>query len=74
MERENIVLKKSMEFSVEIADFTSKLTANGRKVIADQLLRSGLSIGANVWEAQDAESKKDFIHKIKLASKEASET
>jgi four helix bundle protein len=38
------------------------------------LLRSGTSIGANVFEAQNAESKSDFIHKMKIAAKEASET
>ena len=43
-------------------------------VLSRQLLRSGTSIGANVREAQNAESKADFIHKIKLAAKEADET
>jgi four helix bundle protein len=43
-------------------------------VIARQLLKSGTSIGANVREAQNAESKADFIHKIKIAAKEADET
>jgi four helix bundle protein len=43
-------------------------------VIARQLLKSGTSIGANVREAQNAESKADFIHKFKIAAKEADET
>jgi four helix bundle protein len=43
-------------------------------VIANQLLKAGTSIGANVMEAQNAESKADFIHKMKLAAKEAEET
>jgi len=43
-------------------------------VIAKQLLRSGTSIGANIFEAQNAESRADFIHKMKVAAKEASET
>ena len=43
-------------------------------VIAKQLLRSGTSIGANIFEAQNAESKADFIHKMKIAAKETSET
>ena len=43
-------------------------------VIARQLLRSSTSIGANVFESQNAESKADFIHKMKIAAKEASET
>jgi four helix bundle protein len=43
-------------------------------VLARQLLKSGTSIGANVMEAQNAESKLDFIHKLKIAAKEADET
>jgi len=43
-------------------------------VIARQLLKAGTSIGANVREAQNAESKPDFIHKMKIAAKEADET
>jgi len=43
-------------------------------VIANQLLKSGTSIGANVRESQSAESKSDFIHKLKIAAKEANET
>jgi four helix bundle protein len=47
----------------------------GRKkyVISNQIIRSGTSIGANVKEAQNAESKADFIHKMKIALKEADE-
>ncbi len=41
--------------------------------IANQILRSGTSIGANIKESQNAESKKDFVHKLKIASKEADE-
>ena len=43
-------------------------------VIANQLLKSGTSIGANVFEAQYSESRVDFIHKMKIALKEANET
>jgi len=50
------------------------LTNEKKFVIAKQLLRSSTSIGANVFEAQNAESKADFIHKMKIAAKEASET
>lgn len=42
--------------------------------MARQLFKSGTSIGANIWEAQDGESKADFLHKIKIAAKEAMET
>ena len=44
------------------------------RTVGDQLLRSGTSIGANVHEAQDAESTADFIHKLQIALKEAQET
>ncbi len=47
---------------------------NKKYVITRQLMRSGTSIGANIREAQDAESNQDFIHKLKFAAKEADET
>jgi four helix bundle protein len=50
------------------------LEENRKYVIARQLLKSGTSIGANIREAQNAESKADFIHKLKIAAKEAEET
>jgi len=50
------------------------LEENKKFVIAKQLLRSGTSIGASIFEAQHAESKADFIHKMKIAIKEANET
>ena len=43
-------------------------------MIANQLLKSGTSIGANIFEAQSSESRADFIHKLKIADKEAKET
>lgn len=45
-----------------------------KNVIANQLLKSGTSIGANIFEAQSSESRADFIHKMKIADKEAKET
>lgn len=74
MEHKNIVVEKSLDFSVEIVKFCELLDSNRQYVIAKQLLRSGTSIGANVYEAQHAESKADFIHKMKIAIKEANET
>jgi len=50
------------------------LEENKKFVIAKQLLRSGTSIGASIFEAQHAESKADFIRKMKIAIKEANET
>lgn len=74
MENKNIVVEKSIEFSVEIIKFCELLEENKKFVIAKQLLRSGTSIGASIFEAQHAESKADFIHKMKIAIKEANET
>jgi len=71
---ENIILKKTVEFSLAIIEYAELLESNKKYVIARQLLKSGTSIGANVHEAQNAESKVDFIHKFKIAAKEVEET
>lgn len=70
----NIILKLSYEFALSIVEFSEKLEENKKFVIARQILKSGTSIGANIREAQNAESKLDFIHKIKIAAKEVDET
>lgn len=54
---ENIIVKLTFEFALEIINYCETLEANKRFVIANQLLKSGTSIGANVREAQNAESK-----------------
>lgn len=64
----------TFQFALEIIDFVEILRSEKRFAFADQLSRSGCSIGANVKEAQGAESKADFIHKMKIALKEAEET
>jgi four helix bundle protein len=74
MEQKNIIVEKSVEFGLEIVKYCELLDEKKKYVIAKQLLRSGTSIGANVFEAQHAESKLDFIHKMKIAIKEANET
>lgn len=71
---ENIILKLSFEFSIEIIHYSEKLEQRRKYVLANQLLKSGTSIGANVREAQNAESLMDFVHKMKIAAKEATET
>ena len=71
---QNIILEKSLDFSVAIIKFCEKLEEQRKYVVAKQLLRSGTSIGANVFEAQHAESRADFVHKMKIAIKEANET
>ena len=71
---ENIILKKTIEFSLSVIEYAELLEVQKKFVIARQLLRCGTSIGANVHEAQNAESKLDFIHKFKIAVKEVEET
>ena len=72
--KENIALNKSIDFSVGIRNYCNSLYSKRETTIANQLLRSGMAIGANISEAQQAESRSDFIHKMKIAAKEASET
>ncbi len=73
-DKQNVIVEKSVEFSLAVIRFTEVLEQDRKYVIAKQLLRSGTSIGANLFEAQNAESRADFIHKMKIAAKEASET
>ena len=64
----------SMDFSVDIINLVKFLKSNHETIIANQIGRSGTSIGANIHEAQYAQGKKDFISKLEIALKEASET
>lgn len=64
----------SMEFSVDIIDLVKYLKSVKESVISNQIGRSGTSIGANIHEAQYAQGKKDFVSKLEIALKEASET
>ncbi len=73
-EEKNIVLNKSFEFALAIIELYKILKSNNEFVISKQLLRAGTSIGANIEEANAAQSKKEFISKMSLASKEARET
>jgi len=73
-DKENVIVEKTINFSLSIIKYCEVLEQDRKYVIAKQLLRSGTSIGANVFEAQNAESKADFIHKMKIAAKEISET
>jgi len=72
--RESIIEKKSFEFALKVIELYKKLLDQNEYVLSKQLLRSGTSIGANVTEATAAQSKKDFITKMSIASKEARET
>jgi four helix bundle protein len=70
----NPIRQKSFAFALVTIDLYKRLQADREYVISKQLLRSGTSVGANVEEATAAESRRDFIHKMTLASKEARES
>ncbi|MBN1804937.1 MAG: four helix bundle protein [Sedimentisphaerales bacterium] len=76
MSRKIDITERTFKFALEIIKLSNKLgndSSSGR-ILSNQLLRAGTSIGANIEEAQAAESKADFIHKYKIALKEARET
>jgi four helix bundle protein len=72
--KENLIKTKSFEFALLIIELYKKLKNNNEFVFANQLLKSGTSIGANVAESEAAQSKADFISKLSIAAKEARET
>jgi len=72
--KENRLAELSMDFSVQIISLVKDLKARHESVISNQIGRSGTSIGANIYEANYAQGKKDFISKLEIALKEASET
>lgn len=72
--KENQLADLSMDFSVQIINLVKDLKAKHESVISNQIGRSGTSIGANICEANYAQGKKDFISKLEIALKEASET
>ncbi len=75
MMKENVVRNKSFQFSLKIISLCHYLNESKKEfMLSRQLLRSGTSIGANIREADNAESKPDFIHKMGIAQKEADET
>src|SRR3982750_2213324 len=74
MKTENKILELSFDFSLSIIELYKQLIDNKEFVLSKQLLRCATSIGANVEEATAAQSRKDFISKMSIASKEARET
>ena len=70
----NIVKEKSFQFALDIVSLYQNLKKQNEFVISKQLMRGGTSIGANVEEGSAAQTKKDFIAKMSIASKEARET
>jgi four helix bundle protein len=72
--KNNLIVNLTFEFSIMSMNFCEELDLRKKFVLSKQLFRSSTSIGANVWEAQNSESKPDFIHKFKIAAKEMDET
>lgn len=70
----NIIKEKAYDLALKIIKLYQSLKKDNEYVLSDQLVRSGTSIGANIEEATAAQSKKDFIAKMTIASKEARET
>jgi four helix bundle protein len=71
---ESIIQRKSFQFALKIIELYRHLQEKREYVLSKQLLRSGTSIGANVEEASAAQSRRDFLSKMSIASKEARET
>lgn len=71
---ENLIVSLTFQFALKIIAYTGELELLRKYIMATQLLKSVTSIGATVREAQNAESKEDFIHKMNIAAKEADET
>ena len=73
-DRENLIVDRTFDFALGIINYSEKLRTLHKYEMSSQLFRRGTSIGANVREAQNAESNSDFIHKFKIAAKESDET
>lgn len=72
---DNVIENKSFQFAIRIVRLYKFLCEEKKEyIMSKQLLRAGTSIGANVTESQQAQSKPDFVSKISIALKEASET
>lgn len=72
-DKDNLIVKLTFELALKIIAFSEEIRTNNRFEMASQIFRNGTSIGANIREAQNAESKADFIHKFKIAAKETDE-
>ena len=72
--KENKLAELSLDFAVDILNLVKFLKSNHESVISNQIGRTGTSIGANIHEAKYAQGRKDFISKLEIALKEASET
>lgn len=75
MSRDSILKTKSFEFAVRIINLSKYLKKkHGEFIISQQIIRAGTSIGALIREAEFAESRKDFMHKLTISLKEANES
>ena len=75
MAKPNVIAEKSEEFAVRVINLSKYLIGEKKEyIISKQIFRSGTSIGANVSESRNAQSKDDFISKLNIALKEADET
>ncbi|MBM4054401.1 MAG: four helix bundle protein [Planctomycetes bacterium] len=74
MKKDNVILEKTFDFALNIIELYKKMTEQKEYVLSKQILRSGTSIGANIEEAIAAHSRRDFVAKMIVASKEARET
>ena len=72
--KESILKTKSFSFAIDSINLYKKLKEQEEYVISKQLLRSGTSIGANIREANNAQSPSDFIHKLYISQKECDES
>lgn len=72
--KQNVIRDLSFQFSLKILDLYKHLLVRKEFILSKQLLRSATSIGANIEEAIEASSKKEFIHKMIISLKEAKET
>jgi four helix bundle protein len=72
-DKDNLIIKLTFELALEIISYSEEIRKLNRYEMASQIFRSGTSIGANIREAQNAESKADFIHKFKISAKEVDE-
>ncbi len=63
-DKENVSVKFSFQLALEVVAFSEELKSSNKNDLASQLFRSGTSIGANIYEAQNAQSKDDFVHKF----------
>lgn len=72
--KDNLILPKTFIFAKKIVVFAEQLSIDKKFIISNQLLKSGTSIGANIKESQNSESRDDFIYIVKISMKEAEET